>query len=190
MSEHATPSDFPPGYLERFTARVSAAPGATSTPLPGPVRGVFAPEPVKAGAHTLRRMRMGDWVTLTALENPLANVFSGEAPQFSARDLLIAGLVFTLPYPEAAALAVAPKAERVHLAHLRALEQFADEDMLDFLPALGAAILQNLGMSRATALQMDREQKGEGSINFPPTPEPTASAGGQASIAPSAKNTL
>lgn len=185
------PADFPPGYLDRHLARAAAAPGAGATPLPGPVRGVFAPEPAKAAGHTLRPVKLGDWVILTQLANPFAEMYvarpGGKDPAIGLQDVLIAGWVFTVSYEEAARVAAGP--DPVRTAWLAALEKFSAEEMLAFAQELGAALVQNFTGARATALEIGAVDAKGGAGNFTVTAPPTTGlVGGQASTAPCANS--
>lgn len=199
-----TPQPTPPLDLDAALAadaaalqqRQQAQRRANAEPLPGPLAGAFAAEPLQVLGITLRPVVAGDFILLKKLDSPLyrrtfelaehqRRIKAGEIPadaplpatNFDEEECVEMIWQFTVPLP------VARAALRKGREHFRetALQAITDQSPVDALPQLVEAVVANFTAAFSTAVEYEGAAAAEGEETVFTTPAAagaTASAGG------------
>ena len=183
----APPSQFPPGYQERFAATIEATGPANIAPLPGPLLEAWLPSTLIAAGFKLRPVVAADWPILQRINSPLltemAKLQKPEADREPVRyeDEEIWDLVYLWT--------VTPREARAALAPgLHSWRETVMSTTADVLPAgivaekkaILAAIAANLMRALSTSVSHGAPTGPDGPVNFtkPPAEPMTGSAGG------------
>lgn len=187
---------FTPEQTAEFLAEQAATRRANSDPLPGPLAGAFAADPLHVHGITFRKGRAGDFILAKKLNSPLyqqslalaehaRKIATGElakdAPppdtRFTEEESAEIIYQFSVPIQQARA----DLAKGREFFREKALATIADRVPMDQFPALLEAAVTCFMSSFSTAVHYEADKpEGENIVNFRPQPQApaTASAGG------------